>query len=147
MGVDILLGVPCRALLKLLFVLDGDGGSVFCLRVLAVEGGGPAVGLEEFGGRLVAAHLHDAELVPLPFCWKTKKKKKLDGSGTLRLANCGQSKAEEKRTVEVGGAHEGNVHAQVAVVGRAVETQVDAKGDGRPCGILLAAVEADLLVC
>jgi len=85
--VSVLLGVPCRTLLKLLLVLDGDGGGVFCLGVLAVEGGGPAVGLEELGGRLVAAHLHDAQLVPLPFCWRTKDM--LVGSGTLRLANCG----------------------------------------------------------
>ncbi len=36
------------------------------------------------------------------------------------------------------------MYAQVAMVGGAVEAQVDAKGDGRPGGVLGAAVEADL---
>lgn len=35
--------------------------------------------------------------------------------------------------------------AEVAVVGGAVEAEVDAKGDRSPCWVLLAAVEADLL--
>lgn len=34
--------------------------------------------------------------------------------------------------------------AEVAMVGRAVETEVDAEGDRSPGGILLAAVKADL---
>lgn len=48
------------------------------------------------------------------------------------------------RTVEVGRPDKGNVDAEVAMVGGAVETQVDAEGDRCPGGILLAAVEADL---
>ena len=35
--------------------------------------------------------------------------------------------------------------AEVAVVGGAVEAEVDAKRDRCPCWVLLAAVEADLL--
>jgi hypothetical protein len=35
---------------------------------------------------------------------------------------------------------------KVSVVGGAVKAEVDAKGDGCPCRVLLAAVEADLIV-
>lgn len=51
---------------QLLLVLGGSVGAVLGLGVLAVQGGGAAVGLEVLCGRLVAADLHDAELVPLP---------------------------------------------------------------------------------
>jgi len=49
-----------------------------------------------------------------------------------------------RRTVEVGRPDKGNVDAEVAVVGGAIEAQIDAQGDGRPGRVLLAAVEADL---
>lgn len=35
---------------------------------------------------------------------------------------------------------------KVSVVGGAIKAEVDAKGDGCPCWVLLAAVEADLIV-
>lgn len=41
-----------------------------------------------------------------------------------------------KHTVEVGGADEGDVHAQVTVVGRAVKAQVDTERHRRPCRVL-----------
>lgn len=47
-------------------------------------------------------------------------------------------------TVEVGRADKRDVDAEVAVVGRAVEAEVDAKGDRGPCRVLLVAVEAHL---
>lgn len=55
-------------------------------------------------------------------------------------------KIERAHTVEVSRPHKGNVNAEVAVVGRAIEAEVDAKGDRGPCWVLLAAVEADLLI-
>ena len=48
-------------------------------------------------------------------------------------------------TVEVGALDEGNVHTQVAVVGRAVQAEVDGEGNRGPCRVLCAAVEADLI--
>ena len=48
-------------------------------------------------------------------------------------------------TVEVGALDEGNVHAQVTVVGRAVQAEVDGEGNRGPCRVLCAAVEADLI--
>ena len=48
-------------------------------------------------------------------------------------------------TVEVGALDEGNVHAQVAVVCRAVQAEVDGEGDRGPSRVLCAAVEADLV--
>lgn len=134
--VGVLLGVPSGPLLELLLVLGGGGRRVLGLGVLAVEGGRAAVLLKELGRRLVAADLHDAKLVPLPFC-----------GGVLARARRLPSTAQGEggsRTVEVGRAHKGNVDAEVAVVGRAVEAQVDAERDRRPCRVLLAAVEADL---
>lgn len=49
-----------------------------------------------------------------------------------------------KHTVEVGGANEGDMHAQVTVIGRAVKAQVDTERHRRPCWVLGAAIEADL---
>ena len=37
------------------------------------------------------------------------------------------------------------MHAQIPVVGGAVETEVNAKGDRRPGRVLCAAIEADLV--
>jgi len=37
------------------------------------------------------------------------------------------------------------VDTEVAMVGRAIKTQVDAQGHRSPCGILSTAVEADLV--
>ena len=48
-------------------------------------------------------------------------------------------------TVEVGALDEGNVHAQVAVVCRAVQAEVDGERDRGPCRILRTAVETDLV--
>ena len=47
-------------------------------------------------------------------------------------------------TVEVGRPDKGDVHSEVPVVRGAVEAQVDAEWYGRPCWILLTAVEAYL---
>jgi hypothetical protein len=47
--------------------------------------------------------------------------------------------------VEVRRADKGDVDTKVAVVRRAVETQIDAKGDRSPGGVVLAAVEAGLV--
>lgn len=47
-------------------------------------------------------------------------------------------------TVEVRRANEGDVDAEVAVVGRAVQAEVDAKGDRGPGRVLLVAVKAYL---
>jgi hypothetical protein len=66
--VRVLLGIPGGPLLELLLVLGGGGRRVLCFWVLAVERGRAAVGLEELGGRLIAADLHNTQLVPLPFC-------------------------------------------------------------------------------
>lgn len=87
------------------------------------------MGLEVLGGRLVAADLHDAELFPLPD-WRASAGGRGIGTG--------------EHTVEVGGAHKGDVHAHVTVVGGTVEAQVDAKGHGGPGGVFGAAVEAYL---
>lgn len=48
-------------------------------------------------------------------------------------------------TVEVGALDERDVHTQVAVVRRAVQTDVNGKGNRRPGRVLCAAVEADLI--
>ena len=48
-------------------------------------------------------------------------------------------------TIKVSAPHETDVYTEVAVVGGAVETQVDAERDGRPGGVLGTAVEADLI--
>lgn len=47
-------------------------------------------------------------------------------------------------TVEVRGPDKGDVDTEVAVVRGAIEAEVDAEGDRRPCRVLLATVEADL---
>lgn len=49
------------------------------------------------------------------------------------------------RTVEVGGADEGDVDTEVSVMGRAVQAEINAKGNRRPGGIFGAAIEADLM--
>ena len=48
-------------------------------------------------------------------------------------------------TVQIGTSHKADMYAQVAVVGRAIQTQVDAEGHARPGGVFGAAVEADLV--
>ena len=48
-------------------------------------------------------------------------------------------------TVQVGAAHKGNVYAQVSVVRRAVETEIDGEGHARPGRVARTAVEADLV--
>lgn len=49
-----------------------------------------------------------------------------------------------RRTVEIGRPDKGDVDAQITMVGGAVKTQIDAEWYGRPCWVLLAAIEADL---
>ena len=61
-----------------------------------------------------------------------------------RTPKRGRGRGLGRHTVEVSRPDKGNVDAEVAVVGGAVETQVDAKGDRGPGRVLLAAVEADL---
>lgn len=65
---NILLGISRSAALELILVLGGGIGLVFRLRILTVERRSAAILLEELGGRLVAANLHNSELVPLPLC-------------------------------------------------------------------------------
>jgi len=77
-------------------------------------GGAAVVGAEELRGVRVAAQLHLAELEPGPV------------------------------GVQVGAAHEGQMHAQVAVHGRTVDANEDAIGNGGPGGSLGSAVEAGL---
>jgi len=43
------------------------------------------------------------------------------------------------------GSDEADVNAEAPVLARALETHEDAVGDGRPLGILLGAVHADLV--
>lgn len=65
---NILLGVSRSAALELILILGGGVGLVFRLRILTIERRGTAILLEELGGRLVTADLHNSELVPLPLC-------------------------------------------------------------------------------
>lgn len=62
----------------------------------------------------------------------------------LSIAAHAVAAAGAGRTVKVRGADEGDVDTEVAVVGGAVEAQVDAEGNGCPGRVLCAAVEADL---
>lgn len=87
--------------------------------------------LEVLGRTFVAAHLEDTQLIPLPYC-----------SLSARVPRI----YLDVRTVEVGGAHKGDVHSHVSVVRRAIEAQVDAEGDRAPCRVLCAAVETYLNV-
>jgi hypothetical protein len=47
-------------------------------------------------------------------------------------------------TVQVGRPHERDVHAHVSMIRGAIEAQIDAKGNGRPCRVLCAAIETYL---
>lgn len=58
----------------------------------------------------------------------------------LHLANLRPRPAR----VQIGGAHERQVHAQAAMHCRAINANEDAIGDGGPGGILGVAVEAGL---
>jgi len=78
---NILLGVPSCPFLEFFLVLGCGVGLVLGLGVLAVQGGSPAVLLEELGGGLVSTNLHHAELVPLPFCSVIS-----GGAGCVRFA-------------------------------------------------------------
>jgi hypothetical protein len=129
---NLLLRVAFGPTLELLLVLVGRIRRVFDLGVFAGERGAAAVGLEELGGRLVTADFHGAQLGPLPDC------------GRLGQPGEGGGGEQKMPTVQVGRAHERDVHAEVPVVRGAVEAQIDAKGHRRPGGILLAAVEAYL---
>jgi len=48
-------------------------------------------------------------------------------------------------TIKVGGPDKGDVDSEIAVVGRAVKAEIDAKRHRRPCRVLRVAVEADLI--
>lgn len=66
-GLDsLLLRIASGASLQLVLVLGSGVGLVLCLGVLAVQGGGASVLLEEPGRRFIAANLHNTQLVPLP---------------------------------------------------------------------------------
>lgn len=62
------------------------------------------------------------------------------------MGSCCRRHANAKRghTVEVSRPNKGDVDTEVAMVGRAIEAEVDAKRNGGPCWVLLTAVEADL---
>ena len=88
--------------------------------------------LEIFGCRLVTADLEGAQLLPLP-----------DWTCVVSISGWGMRRVG-LRTVKVGGANEGDVDTEVSVVGRAVQTEIDAKGNRRPGRVFGAAVETDL---
>ena len=48
-------------------------------------------------------------------------------------------------TVEVGTPDKADMHTQISMVRGAVQTQVDTERHTRPCWVLRAAVEADLV--
>ena len=48
-------------------------------------------------------------------------------------------------TIKVGGSDKRYVNPQITVVGGAIEAEVDAERDGRPCRILGTAVKAYLI--
>jgi hypothetical protein len=52
---------------------------------------------------------------------------------------------ESLLTVKVGALDERDVHTKVTVVCRAVQAEVNGKGNRGPCRVLCAAVEADLI--
>jgi len=88
--------------------------------------------LEVLGCRLVTADLEGAKLLPLP-------------DWTCGVSICGWGmRRVGLRTVEVGGANEGDVDTEVSVVGGAIQAEIDAKGNRRPSRVFGAAVEADL---
>jgi hypothetical protein len=74
--------------------------------------------LEVLGSRLVTADLEGAKLLPLPD-WTCGVSR--GGWGMRRVG---------LRTVEIGRANEGDVDTEVSVMSRAVQTKVDAKGNG-----------------
>ena len=48
-------------------------------------------------------------------------------------------------TIKVGGPDKGDMDTQISVVRRAIQTQIYAKRYRRPCWVLGAAIEADLV--
>lgn len=65
---DELLGITSSPALELVLVFRRRGRLVFGLGVFAVQGCSSAILLEELGGRFIATNLHNAQLIPLPFC-------------------------------------------------------------------------------
>lgn len=49
------------------------------------------------------------------------------------------------RTIEVRGSNKGDVNTKVAVIGRTIKTEIDAKWNRSPCWVVLSTVEADLI--
>jgi hypothetical protein len=49
-----------------------------------------------------------------------------------------------QHTVQIRGSHKRDVYAEVTMIGRAVQAEVNGKGNGSPCWILCAAVETYL---
>lgn len=88
--------------------------------------------LEELGRALVATDLHDSKLVPLPNYPK------------LATAYSTLYPKYYELTIKVRRSHKRDMHTHVPMVRRAVQTQVDAEGNGRPCRVLCAAVETYL---
>jgi hypothetical protein len=67
--------------------------------------------LEVLGCRLIATDFHYTQLIPLPYC-----------APLLALLPLPQNKRYSAHTIQIGRADKGDVHAHIAVVGRAVET-------------------------
>lgn len=74
--------------------------------------------LEVLGGRLITADLEGTELLPLP-----------DWTRGVSMSGWGMRRVG-LRTVEVGRANEGDVDTEISVVGRAIQAEIDAKGNG-----------------
>jgi hypothetical protein len=73
--------------------------------------------LEVFGSRLITADLEGTKLLPLP-----------DWTCGVSMSGWGMRRVG-LRTIEVGRANEGNVDTEISVVGRAVQTEINAKGN------------------
>jgi hypothetical protein len=62
----LLLRISSSTSLQLVLVFGSGVRLVFGLGVLAVQGGGASILLEELGGGLISANLHYTQLIPLP---------------------------------------------------------------------------------
>lgn len=87
---------------------------------------------------LIPTNLHPSKLIPLPF-YKPALHQPQAPSHKSQQKGRGDT---SKLTIQIRTPHKANVHAEIAVVGGAVEAQVDAEGHAGPRGVFGAAVEA-----
>jgi hypothetical protein len=90
--------------------------------------------LEVFCSGIVATDFHKPQLIPLPDYVQLSAPIPV-GSVCLDIL---------QHTVEIRGAHKGDVYAEITMVGRAVQTEIYGEGNGSPCWILCAAVKTYL---